>query len=116
MMLGPCRGGVVRLDKSDGAVLVGEGIETGLAVMQVTGEPAWASLSTSGLRNLDLPDRIRTVTILADNDEPGEAAANASARRWKKEGRRVRIARPGLAKDFNDLLDGRLPNCSGSAT
>jgi len=30
--------------------MVGEGIETCLAAMQATGNPAWAALSTSGLR------------------------------------------------------------------
>ena len=54
-MLGPCRGGVVRLAQANEIVMVGEGIETCLAAMQATGKPAWAALSTSGLRTLDLP-------------------------------------------------------------
>ena len=72
MMLGPCRGGVVRLGDLRGAgaadaadadpsgrppaksstgsvLMVGEGIETCLAAMQATGHPAWAALSTTGL-------------------------------------------------------------------
>jgi putative DNA primase/helicase len=55
MMLGPCRGGVVRLAQPAGVLMVGEGIETCLAAMQATGNPAWAALSTSGLRALELP-------------------------------------------------------------
>jgi putative DNA primase/helicase len=55
MMLGPCRGGVVRLGGPGDVLMVGEGIETCLAAMQTTGKPAWAALSTSGLRSLDLP-------------------------------------------------------------
>ena len=47
--------------------------------------------------------------VLADGDEPGEAAAQDCARRWKREGRRVRIARPPQGMDFNDLLKGRAP-------
>ncbi len=39
----------------------------------------------------------------------GEAAAQDCARRWKREGRFVRIARPPRACDFNDLLLGRVP-------
>ena len=39
MMLGPCRGGAVRLAITDGALMVGEGIETCLAAMQATGMP-----------------------------------------------------------------------------
>jgi putative DNA primase/helicase len=104
MMLGPCRGGVVRMGESAGVLMVGEGIETCLAAMQATGNTAWAALSTSGLRSLDLPRDARDVIVLADGDEPGEAAARDCARRWKREGRRVRIARPPQGMDFNDLL------------
>ena len=104
MMLGPCRGGVVRLGKPGGVMMVGEGIETCLAAMQVTGQAAWAALSTSGLRGLDLPREVRDVIVLADGDDPGEAAAQHCAWRWKREGRRVRIARPPQGMDFNDLL------------
>ena len=106
MMLGPCRGGVVRLaDAGPGDVLmVGEGIETCLAAMQATGHPAWAALSTAGLRALDLPQDVRDVIVLADGDAAGEAAARDCAWRWKRQGRRVRIARPPQGMDFNDML------------
>jgi putative DNA primase/helicase len=104
MMLGPCRGGVVRLADPGKVLMISEGVETGLAAMQATGHPAWAALSTSGLRSLDLPIAVRDVIVLADGDDPGEAAAQDCARRWKREGRRVRIARPPQGMDFNDLL------------
>lgn len=94
MMLGPCRGGAVRLADPHDVLLIGEGIETCLAAMQGTGFPAWAALSTSGMRTLDLPRDVRDVIVLADGDNAGEAAARDTARRWKSEGRRVRIARP----------------------
>jgi putative DNA primase/helicase len=110
MMLGPCRGGVVRLAEPGEVLMVGEGIETCLAAMQATGRAAWAALSTSGLRALDLPRDARDVIVLADGDEPGEAAARDCARRWKREGRRVRIARPPRGIDFNDLLKARAPS------
>jgi putative DNA primase/helicase len=54
MMLGPCRGGAVRLAPATDALMVGEGIETCLAAMQAIGNPTWAALSISGLRALDL--------------------------------------------------------------
>ena len=108
MMLGPCRGGVVRLAPCDGSVMIGEGIETCLAAMQATHRPAWAALSTSGLLTLVLPASVRDVVILADGDDVGEAAAQDAAHRWGREGRRVRIARPPRGLDFNDLLLGHL--------
>jgi hypothetical protein len=106
MMFGPCRGGVVRLAAPNYLLMVGEGIETCLAAMQATRNPAWAALSTSGLRALDLPETVREVIVLADGDDPGEAAARDCALRWQREGRRVRIARPPRGQDFNDLLLG----------
>ena len=69
MMLGPCRGGAVRLAEPGDVLMVGEGIETCLAAMQATGHPAWAALSTSGLRALDLP---------------ASRARRDRARRWRR--------------------------------
>jgi hypothetical protein len=108
MMLGPCRGGAVRLAQAGDTLLVGEGIETTLAAMRATGLPGWAALSTSGLRSLDPPPNVCTVIILADGDAAGEAAAQAAALRWRREGRRVRIARPPQGLDFNDVLLGKV--------
>jgi putative DNA primase/helicase len=48
MMLGPCRGGALRLGLLGDVLMVGEGIETCLAAMEAIGHPAWAALSTSG--------------------------------------------------------------------
>jgi hypothetical protein len=110
LMLGPCRGGAVRLAEPTDTLMIGEGIETCLAAMQETGHPAWAALSTSGLRALDLPSQVRYVIVLADGDDPGEAAARESAMRWKTDGRHVRIARPPKGMDFNDMLMDRVPS------
>ena len=115
MMLGPTRCGAVRLADPGKVLMVGEGIETCLAAMQASGNPAWAALSTSGLRSLDLPKDVRDVIVLADGDEAGEAAARDCALRWKRQGRRVRIARPPQGMDFNDMLPGRAPRIEEGA-
>ena len=115
MMLGPCRGGAVRLAALSDVLMVGEGIETCLAAMQATGLPAWAALSTSGMRSLDLPHQVRHIIVLADGDDPGEAAAQDCGLRWTREGRRVRIARPPQESDFNDLLLGVATHTDGDA-
>jgi hypothetical protein len=115
MMLGPCRGGAVRLAPASDLLMVGEGIETCLAAMQASGHPAWAALSTSGLAALELPDDVREVIVLADGDAAGEAAAHKAALRWKREERRVRIARPPRGLDFNDLLLGGSPSLKGGS-
>jgi len=105
MSLGPIRGGAVRLAPVAKKLLVGEGVETTLTVIQKTGVPGWAALSTSGLKTLILPGLVEEVVILADADPPGEAAARDAAARFTREGRHVRIARPSNGcKDFNDML------------
>jgi hypothetical protein len=107
--LGPVAGGAVRLGQVGETLMVGEGVETCLAVIQATGQPAWAALSTSGMMALRLLPEVRQVVILADHDTngAGELAARAAARRWLVEGRRVRIAAPPEpGTDFNDVLFG----------
>jgi hypothetical protein len=115
MMLGPCRGGAVRLAHPGDVLMIGEGIETCLAAMQASRHASWAALSTSGLRSLNLPKDVRDVIVLADGDEAGEAAARDCALRWQDEGRRVRIARPLQGMDFNDMLKGRVPHIEEGA-
>jgi putative DNA primase/helicase len=113
--LGPTRGCAVRLDQFElGKLLVlAEGIETALSVRQQMRENdrdccVWSTLSTAGLRSLILPYDAADILIAADNDEPGEAAAQDAARRWMAEGRRVSIARPSAEfNDFNDVLQAR---------
>lgn len=115
MMLGRIAGGAVRLGPlGDGDRLaLSEGIETGLAVMTACpGLPVWATLSTSGLEQVDLPAAARRVLILADNDASGAGlrAADAAARRLRAQGRDVAIAvPPEEGQDFNDLLLGEGP-------
>jgi hypothetical protein len=113
MMLGPCRGGAVRFAPAGDVLMVGEGIESSLAAMQARALPAWAALSTSGLLALDLPPDVQEVIVLADGDAAGDAAARGAALRWKREGRRVRIAHPPQGLDFNDMILGRMSSNEG---
>jgi phage/plasmid primase-like uncharacterized protein len=108
MCLGPVAGGAVRLGDCGEHLTLAEGIETALSVQQVTGVPAWAAISAGGFRSLILPALpcAAVVTIAADPDPVGLAAAHAAAQRWHDEGRSVRIASPPRGFDFNDLLRG----------
>ncbi len=111
MMLGPVKDGAVRLLPHSAVLVVCEGIETGLSVLQATQIPVWAALSTTGLESLVLPpiSEVSEVVICADNDPPGIASARRAAQRWNAEGRRVRIAiPPQIGTDFNDLALGEV--------
>jgi hypothetical protein len=109
MMLGPCAGGAVRLAEfnPDRPLLIGEGIETSLSAMVMAQHPcqAWAALSIAGLDALALPDSVRSVVVLADNDGQGQRAAHRNASRWEKGGREVKVTSPPPEfNDFNDML------------
>jgi putative DNA primase/helicase len=115
MMLGPCRGGAVRLGRvqADQWLIVAEGIETTLSVMEASALPGWAALSAGGIRNLILPPEAAMVLICADNDANGTGlrAAEEAAERFLREGRRVRIAAPPMpGTDFNDVLTQVIPS------
>jgi putative DNA primase/helicase len=106
---GPVGGGAVRLGTicPDDWLVVAEGIETTLSVMQATGLPGWAALSASGIARLILPPEARRVLIAADNDAngAGERAARGAAARWEVEGRHVSVwMSPNVGQDANDLL------------
>ena len=106
--LGSLAGGAVRLAPVlDDAVLVGEGIESTAAAVKVLDWPggACATLGTSGLRSVVLPESVRHVEIAADRDVEGEAAAAELAVRLRTEGRRVEVWMPdSRVCDFNDEL------------
>ena len=104
-MAGDCLGGAVQLASAGTTLGLSEGIESGLAAMQATSVPTWATLSVSGLRGIIVPDESTDIIIFADHDASGINAANQAADRFRSEGKRARIALPpNPGTDFNDLL------------
>jgi hypothetical protein len=115
---GPVKGAAVRLGavRPDQWLVVGEGVESTMSVMQVTGYPGWAALSAIGIKNLILPSEAQMVLIACDNDENhvGLRAARQAQYRWFTEGRQVRLSMPPLPNtDWNDMLCERVPACLG---
>ena len=123
--IGACRGGGVWFGTvtPDSKLVAGEGIETVLSAMVLWGIKAGvATLGTSGLRSLVLPEAARDVVIAADNDAPaykdrrklpnGMDAAKAARRLWLDEDPSVdveiRLAPPPRLgedkRDWNDVL------------
>jgi phage/plasmid primase-like uncharacterized protein len=106
---GPMRGGAVRLARHcpDRELIVGEGIESTLSVMQIFGLPGWAAICAGGIETLELPRDALSILIAADNDENfvGQRAALAACSRWRSGGRKVRILLPrNNGDDFNNVL------------
>jgi len=106
-MLGPCSGGAVHLSKGDGPLVIAEGIETGLSVLQAMADQSplvWAALSTSGVKGLGLPLEPSELVIAADGDDAGRNAARELGNRATELGWKVSILSPPEGKDWNDVL------------
>ena len=105
---GPVRGAAVRLAAFDGLLAFAEGIETALAYSTLTGIPAWAALSSSGLQHAALPDGLQSLAIAADFDGAGLLAAERLERRARDAGIEVRIHLPPRHRtDWADILAER---------
>jgi hypothetical protein len=81
-----------------------EGIETSLSVMQRFGwRPLWAATSAGAIARFPLLPGLDALTVFADADDAGLAAARRCAERWADAGREAHIAAPP-GGDFNDIL------------
>jgi len=111
MMLGPCQGGAVRLRSGQHRLAVAEGIETALSVaMGVDNDVSvWATLSTSGMIGLRLPNPVHfdgSLLVATDGDKPGRTAGATLAERAASQGWCVEVVSAPDGLDFNDLIAG----------
>ena len=106
-MLGPPKGrGVLfhpeRADRND--IVIGEGIETVLSVTTaLPGCAGIATLSSSVMAGIAIPDSIGRILIAVDRDKSGYPAAMKLEERLREDGRPVRLILP-QRNDFNDDL------------
>jgi hypothetical protein len=111
--LGRLSGCSVHLTAGAPTLVICEGIETGLSILQKTGFHVWAALGTSNLGQVELPAFLCEIIIAADHDEPGLKAARGAAEEYRASGHQVRILSPqNEGWDFNQAAgagrrDGR---------
>lgn len=88
----PLQGAAIRLFPATDTLAVAEGIETALAVTEMTGIPCWATVTAGLMAEFVPPPGIKRVTIYADKDSPSkfhpkghgqEAATMLAERLWK---------------------------------
>ena len=107
-ILGSNAGGhVTLLNRSQDLLMVCEGIETGLSLLSGLIKPyhsLWACLSTSGMKNLRLPQKPSHLCIATDGDNAGGIAGDYLARRAINLGWDVSILSAPKGADFNDVL------------
>jgi putative DNA primase/helicase len=97
---------------SESEFVVAEGVETLLSGLRLLSlDAGCAALSAVGVSKLILPPAARRVRIFADHDPGGQgvAAAANDCRRWRQEGREVRVVRSSVpGEDANDVLVRKL--------
>jgi Toprim domain len=106
-MLGIVHRAAIKLDALNGGGLtIGEGIETSLAARQLDPSlrPAWALGSVGAISFFPTLPGIKALSILAEAGKASADAIQICGRRWHKAGRRVRIIRPDVGSDLNDVL------------
>ncbi len=108
-MLGPISGGAVRFAAPGPRLLVGEGIETALSVVQaMPRRRIWAAGSLGNMVGQLLPPEVKMVTLLMDSDMKDARisleTAEKAARVYGAQGIQVRAAWPESGMDFNDML------------
>jgi phage/plasmid primase-like uncharacterized protein len=105
MALGSVKGGAVHLSACAAELVICEGIETGLSILQATGFHVWAALGSANLGQLEMPASVCEVIIAADHDEPGIYAAIEAAGAYDRNGYLVQVVSPRTDKaDWNDVL------------
>ncbi|WP_170366594.1 toprim domain-containing protein [Ruegeria arenilitoris] len=88
---------------------IAEGVEAALAVADYwQHRPVWAVTGTMFMKNFEPPPYLDAVTIIADADEPGIAAARACGERLTEQGIEVKIYKSRNEGEDPDELAVRL--------
>lgn len=108
LSLGKIAGGAIRLAPPAKEIIVCEGLEDGLTLMQSNERPVWVAAGGSMLRLMRFPDVVESVIVAADNDLAGQNAARDACRAFRNRGLTAGIVYPAPDfKDFNDELRGK---------
>jgi putative DNA primase/helicase len=109
-MLGPSKNAVIKLAADDAVVDglgIAEGIETALTLLCADWSPVWACGAAGAIERFPVLPGIECLTIFADADRPGMAAAEKCQEHWNAAGLECRIlAAPDNGSDWNDTLRG----------
>lgn len=101
------RGAAIKLYPPTNELAIAEGIETALSVRVATKLPVWSVVSTGLMASVAVPESVKRVWVMADNDEngAGELAATKLVARLLKEGKDARLVMPSeIDSDWNDVL------------
>jgi putative DNA primase/helicase len=100
--------GAARFAKVETELGLCEGAETAIAAMHILQIPTWASLGVGRIDRIVIPDSVRKLVVLCDNDEPGRLGAEKALAAYARPGRNTRAEWPPAEfNDWNDVLMAR---------
>lgn len=107
MSLGNVKGNAVQLSKPGHNLVICEGVESGLTLMEKLNKPVWCALSAGNIPNLNIPASVKEIQIYPDIEPSNTGQQNAIKAQdaWAKKGLNVRIILPILK-----LTDGTTLN------
>jgi putative DNA primase/helicase len=107
MMLGHARDAAIKLQLTGTALGIAEGIESALSASKLFGVPTWAVMSAGGIAQFPIVPAIEHLTVFADHDDAGVAAARKCGARYGGAGIRGEIRFPDRrGSDWNRELMG----------
>ena len=110
-LLGPAKNAVMKLTSDDDVIEglgIAEGIETALTLMCAQWHPVWACGAAGAIERFPVLPGIECLTVFADADRAGMAAAEKCQEQWNAAGLECRIlAAPDAGSDWNDMVRGK---------
>jgi DNA primase len=106
LSLGTIRGSALRLSPAEPAIILAEGPEDGLSIMQEgPGLPVWVPFGTSMMPSVQYPSEVRRCIIAGQNNTAGRVAVQKAAIALSERGLDVAFAWPAARfDDWNDQL------------
>jgi Toprim domain len=104
-MLGVVHRAAIKLGAiENGALGIGEGVETCLAARQLGLRPVWAVGSVGAISFFPVIAGIKRLIILGETGKASLEAIKLCGPRWRAGGRQVRVIMPTIGSDLNDEL------------
>ena len=102
--LGSPRAGAVRLRPAQNVLGLAEGIENAASASTLLGIPVWATLGAERFDRVAIPQSVKRLILLADNDRAGQRAVVKAKARYMQLGRQLlTLWPPAPFNDWNDL-------------
>lgn len=108
LSLGQIKGGALRLGPEASEIIICEGVEDGLTLLQLFPQSTvWVALGAGNMASVMLPPCTRGVVLAGDNNGPGRCAVEKAREAFEAKHIEVAAIFPAPAyEDFNDQLRG----------